>query len=242
MLGVHPKLVKQIHQRHNAKQQRRHAQHRHGQIKHPAKQRAGRRLAQRSRQVVVLALVVRHVRSPKQRHLVPGPVQPVVAKVVQHQRQKPAIPVVPQIGLRPQRHAAKQRGINGYANEFAKHPRHLAEHAHAQAAQGVAQAVAAFGHRSAGRCQAHMAPVPPQLQRDQQQKDREGENDDFGHGANNILPAETRQSPVGRRARPCLAGVLRRLRPWFRRARRLPGGRYRPSPPGSAPRASTAGG
>ena len=143
MLGVDPKLVEQIHQRHDSKQQGRHAQRRHGQVKNPTQQGAGRGLAQGGGQVVVLALVVRHVGGPKQRHLMPGAVQPVVTKIVKNQCQAPPIPMVPERGLRPQGDAAKHGRVDRNTNKFAKDARHLAQHAHAQAAQGVTQAVAA---------------------------------------------------------------------------------------------------
>ena len=89
LLGVHPELVQQVDQRHHHEHFQRHAGDRHRQVENPAQQHAAAGLAQGGGQVVVLALVMHHVRGPQDVHLVPQPVQPVVAEVVEDDGQSP---------------------------------------------------------------------------------------------------------------------------------------------------------
>jgi hypothetical protein len=138
LLGVHPELVEQVDERHHAKHQRRHARQRHGHIKDPAQQRARTGLAQRGAQVVVLALVVHRVRGPQHGRLVPHAVQPVVAKVVEHQRQQPAGQAGPERIVAPQRHMLEQGGVDADAQEMRERRTGLAEHAQADAADRIA--------------------------------------------------------------------------------------------------------
>ena len=137
LLGMHPKLVEQVDQRDDAKNHRRHARHRHGQVKHPAQQHATAGLAQRGGQVVLLTLVVHHVRRPEHGTAVAGAVHPVVAKVVKHQGQQHAVPGAPEGGVREQGHAAEYSAINAHSHQFAEHPAQLAQHAQADAVDAV---------------------------------------------------------------------------------------------------------
>ena len=89
LLGVDPELVEQVDQRDDAEDQRRKAGERHRQVEDPAGEPAARGLAQRGREVVVLALVMDDVRGPEQRDAVAGAVVPVVEEVVADQRHDP---------------------------------------------------------------------------------------------------------------------------------------------------------
>ena len=131
MLGMYPKLVKQIDQRHDAKQNRRHAQQGQRQVKQPPQQTPAGGLAQGGGKVVFLALVVHHMGRPKDSHFMPCPVQPVVAQVIQQQGAQPAIPMVPHIGFWKQGNAIKHPGIGRNTYEFGQHTHDLAEQAQA---------------------------------------------------------------------------------------------------------------
>lgn len=169
LLGVHPELVEQVHQRHDGEHQRRHAGQRHGHVEHPAQQCAGAGLAQRGRQVVVLALVVHRMRGPEHGRLVAHAVQPVVAKIVEHQRQQPARHAEPEGVIAPQRQVLEHGGVDAHAQEPGEHRAGLAQHPEADAADGIGHAV---GHALA--LVAHR-----QFDGDQQKEDGCGKDDDL---------------------------------------------------------------
>ena len=192
LLRVHPVLVQQVDQRHDAEHQRREAQQRHRQVEQPAEDPAGAGLAQRGRQVVVLALVVHRVRGPQHAHAVAGAVMPVVAEVVQQQARDPDPGLV---GRQPPRRQPLEGGdVDAGDQQLAEHAHQLAHHAQADA-----------GHR-VGRAVGGAASKPPQreFRRDEQQEDRRGEDDDLGFGhhcivATPAVDAKPRRRPAKRR-------------------------------------------
>ncbi len=88
-LGVNPELVERAHRIGDHEHQRRDADHRQRQRERQAGERRQHRLAQRDRQVVVLALVVHGVRGPEQVHPVRRAVPPVVDEVDADERDDP---------------------------------------------------------------------------------------------------------------------------------------------------------
>ena len=169
LLGMDPELVEQIDQAHDGKHQRRHAGQRHGKVEQPAQQRARAGLAQRRRQVVVLALVVHGMRGPEHGHFVAHAVKPVVAEVVEQQGQQPAGNAGPEGIVAPQRQVLEGQRVQTYAQQLGEDGAGLAEHAQADGADGVGQPV--------GIAPAPQAHAP--FQRDQQQKGRSGEDNDL---------------------------------------------------------------
>ena len=137
VFGMHPILVKQIDQRHDAKHHRRHAHQSHRQIKHPTADGASAALAQRGGQVVVLALVVHRMSRPKHGYLVAGAVKPVIAKVIQNQCQHNAIPSAPPRVIAHQSHLFKHQGVNTNAQHTGEDGADLAQYAQRDAADGV---------------------------------------------------------------------------------------------------------
>ncbi len=170
MLGVDPELVEQVDQRHHAEHQGRHAGQRHREVEDPSEQGARAGLPQRCGQVVVLALVMDHVGGPEDGAFVAGPVQPVVAEIVEHQRQQPAVPSGPEGIVAPQCHAAEDGGVDAHTQQAGEHRAELAEHAQADAVDRIVQPVGV-----AAAC-----PAPGDLDRDQQQEDRCRQDDDLG--------------------------------------------------------------
>ena len=137
MLGVHPKLVEQINQGHDAKHQRWHTDQCHRQIKHPADGHAGGGLSQCRGQVVVLALVMHHMTAPKERHFVTGAVVPVITKVIKHQGHQHTDCALPKIRVVEQRHLLKHQGVQGDAKHAGEHGAQLTDHAQADAVDRV---------------------------------------------------------------------------------------------------------
>ena len=172
LLGVDPVLVEQIDQGDHAKHQRRHARHRYGHVKHPAEQRAAAGLAQRGGQVVVLALVVNHVGSPEQGAGVAQAVVPVVAEIVEHHGEQPAGGRSPEpvfAGPAGPGHGREQGGVNADAQQAGEHGADLAEHAQADAGDGIVDAVGVALTCSPDRI----------FDGDQHQKNRCGQHDDL---------------------------------------------------------------
>ena len=184
LLGMHPELVEQVDQRHDAKHQRWHAGNRHGDVEDPAKQGAAAGLAQRGRQVVVLALVVHHVGRPEQGNDVARTVDPVVAEVVKNQRQDDAVPGGPERQVRVDGHGTEHEGVNADAQDLAEYTEELADDAQADAVDGVIEAVGLLARSAAGARAA-----PGKFQCNQQQKNGGGENDDLV-GAHALIFAE----------------------------------------------------
>ena len=137
VFGMHPVLVKQVDQRHDAKHQGRYAHQSHGQIKHPAADGASAALAQRGGQVVVLALVVHRMSRPKHGYLVAGAVKPVIAKVIQNQCQHNAIPSAPPRVIANQSHLLENQAVYANAQHTGEDGADLAKYAQRDAADGV---------------------------------------------------------------------------------------------------------
>ena len=91
---MHPKLINQVKCAHRHHHLRRDADKEQGRVKNPTKEEPGARLTQRSREVVVLTLVMNHVRCPKKLHLVTRTMRAVVAKVVEHKSDQPRLPAL----------------------------------------------------------------------------------------------------------------------------------------------------
>ena len=219
VLGVDPELVEQVDQRDHAEHQGRHAGQGHRHIEDPSEQRARTRLPQRRRQVVVLALVMHDMRGPEDGALVAGPVQPVVAEIVEHQRQQPAVPGGPERVVAPQRHAAEDGRVDAHAQQPGEHGAELAEHAQADAVDRIVQPVGIASAR----------PAPGDFGGDQQQEDRRRQDDDLGR-AQAHAPRFWRVAARG----PLASTLIRRargFRPDRRRVLAAPGAGCRTSPP-----------
>ena len=160
MLGMHPELVDQVQGAHGDHHFRRNAQQKHGNKENPAEQEPGAGLAQGGAEVVVLALMVRHVRGPENGALVAQPVQPVIAEVVEHHGQHPGPPVA---GV--QQRQGKVLGdqiINIAASAQSDEALRLAQGAQEQTADAVVEAVG-------------IAPLAPAIEQLQQHgQDKEG--------------------------------------------------------------------
>ena len=144
LLCVHPELVEQIDHGHHTEYQRRHAQHGHGQVKHPTKQGATAGLAKCGGEVVVLALVMHYVCGPQYGHLMAHAVQPVVAKVVQQQSEHPAGPGEPKCAgcvLRQDADGLVGRYVDANTQQSREDGRDLAEHPQAKAIDSVARSI-----------------------------------------------------------------------------------------------------
>ena len=178
MLGVHPELIEQVDERDDAKHQRRHAGQRHRDVKNPAQQRTRGGLAQRRGKVVVVALVVHCVARPKPGHLVADAVKPVVAQVVEHQRQRVAVPGVPPGLLGEQGELLEHQGVDADAQQAGEDGTDLADHAQRNAADGVVQPIAL----GAGLALSRQAQAPQPFGQDQQEKHWRGQHDDKAHG------------------------------------------------------------
>ncbi len=167
VLRVDPVLVQQVDQRHRAEHLGRDACERHRQVEDPAEQRAGARLAQCRREVVVLALVVDDVGRPEQRALVPDAVLPVVTEVVEHQREQPDPRAVG--GQPPRRHVLEGPGVDAHAQRAREHAADLRQHAQPDAVDRVVDPVGV----------AAAQPTPTQFDRDQREEHRRGQRDDL---------------------------------------------------------------
>ena len=89
VLRVHPELIDQINRVRGRNHFDGQPQQEQRQIEHPAEQKAGTRLPQGRREVVVLALMMDGVRGPQHRDLVAAAMRPVVAKVPRENCQHP---------------------------------------------------------------------------------------------------------------------------------------------------------
>ena len=173
LLGVDPELIEQVDQRDDAEDERRKAGDGHRQVEDPADQPAARRLAQRRREVVVLALVMDDVSGPEQRDAVAGAVMPVVEEVVGDEADRPR----PRRRRRkmPEREAVVHRDVDAERQHRREDAGDLAHDAEADARDRVVEAIAG---PAAG-------PADRELDADQRQEDRRRQDDDLrsGHGA-----------------------------------------------------------
>jgi hypothetical protein len=141
LLGVDPELVEQVNQSDHGEHDRRHARQCHRQVEHPAQQRGAGGLAQRGREVVVLALVVHHVGGPEDAHFMAQAVVPVIEEVVEHQGQQPAGGRGPEGIALPQRGVVLHPDVDAQAQREREHIGDAAEHAQTDTAQRVGQRV-----------------------------------------------------------------------------------------------------
>ena len=172
LLGMHPELVEQIDQAHHGKHHRRHACQRHGQVKHPAQERARAGLAQRGRQVIGLALMVHGMGRPEHAHLVAHAVQPVVAEIVKNQCDDPATNAEPEAISLDQRHLAHDQGVDAQRQQLGEDGAGLAQNAEVQRGNGIGQRIGI----------ALAAQTDQPLNGDQQKKHRCGDDDDLAGG------------------------------------------------------------
>jgi hypothetical protein len=170
LLGVDPELVEQVDQRDDREDERRKAGDRHRQVEDPADQPAARGLAQRGRQVVVLALVMDDVRGPEQRDAVAGAVVPVVEEVVGDQADRPG----PRRRRRelPDGEALVHRDVDAERQHRREDAGDLAHDAEADARERVVEAIAGATARAADR----------ELDADQRQEHRRRQDDDLRPG------------------------------------------------------------
>ena len=91
-LRVDPELIERRQRVHDREDQRGHAEQRERQVEGETRPRRERRLPQRHRQVVVLALVMDDVCRPQEVHLVTEAVPPVVEEVDADERDDPRQP------------------------------------------------------------------------------------------------------------------------------------------------------
>ena len=94
MLGMHPELIDQVQCAHGHNHLGGHTHDKQGNVKYPAEQKARAGLAQRRAEVVVLALVMRHMRSPQYLPLVAHTMQPVITEIVENEGRNPGRPVI----------------------------------------------------------------------------------------------------------------------------------------------------
>ena len=179
VFGMHPELVEQIDERDDAEDERRDANDGHGQVKNPSNRHARGGLPQSGRQVVVIALVMHHMTAPEQGHFVAGAVVPVIAKIVEHQGDDHAIPAVPKVGLRKQRHLFEHQGVNADAQQSGEHRAQLADDPEADAVDSIVPAVGLRRRLTLAR----QTPTPPAFECDGQQKNRCRQHNDETHAA-----------------------------------------------------------
>ena len=141
MLRVRPELIEELdHAGHQINAQR-NAGQRHRQIEDPTGECAGAGLAQRGGQVELFALVMHHVRCPEQADGVAPAVVPVVAKIVEDEREDPHAPVAG--GQMHQRPMLVDPFVEEDSEESEEHAHAGADDAAAQAIDGIRQMVAA---------------------------------------------------------------------------------------------------
>ena len=171
VLGVDPELVQQHEQPGAQVLVDRQAQQRHRQEEGRAHHRVEALLAQRGREVEMLALVMHGMRGPEQRALVTDAMQPVVAEVVDHDRDGPSPRARPGRG-RQQRQVRQRPGVQAALEQRGHRCHRQAQHALAEAADRIGQPVVV----------AASEPAPQPFKRDAEPEQREGDEKNAVHG------------------------------------------------------------
>ncbi len=164
--GVDPELVEEIDQPDPDEHDRGNAGDRHRQIEHPAEQNAGARLAERRREIEVVALVMDDMGRPEQADLVIDAVVPVVEEIVDDQRADPDAPVV--APEREQGNVVVDQHVDADAERQHEDARDLAEDARRQRPDRVVEAIDVSSRRDPDH----------ELSRHQDDEDRNRINDD----------------------------------------------------------------
>ena len=164
-----PELVQRVHGRHAEEHQRGEAEDRQRQVEDPGEGALEGALAQGDRQVELLALVVDDVGGPERVDLVAGAVEPVVEEVLAEKARDPYA----DRGARQVEHTVPpvEEEVTGEERGLDEDLQQLLQDPAAEVADRVAEAVVV----------PLLEPRDRQLQRDQQEEDRDGE-DDIVHG------------------------------------------------------------
>ena len=174
VLAVDPELVGQLHPEQHQEQRQRQPQQRQGQVEGPVEGGLERALAQRRRQVEVLAGMVRLVRAPQQVVAVQGAMRPVEAEVHRHEAPQPH-PGRGRVQLQQAR-VLVEPGVGQHQQQAQRPLQHHPQHGGVDAGGRVGQAV---GGMTA-------VPLVGQLQQDQQDVQRKGQHRHV-HGASPVL-------------------------------------------------------
>ncbi|KAF1060909.1 MAG: hypothetical protein GAK45_02381 [Pseudomonas citronellolis] len=166
---MHPELVQQGQRCHGDEYQRRHADQGQRQIEDPREEKAAAGLAQGGGEVVLLALVMHRMRRPQHVAFMAHAVQPVVAEVVEHERQQPD----PERTVRQAQQGQVLPGqrVAYKPDALGQQPRAGRQRPSAQAVDRIGQAIVALPAQ----------PVGDQLHSNQHEEERHGQQNQV-HG------------------------------------------------------------